>query len=292
MSTDNENLQHFKDWLDALKPQYKTPELIFEHFKRYFPQSKQHPQPIFDAEKINNRLDQLVAMEEGFNIAREVYSGNPTGRIEYFDGDCGYHYPYKYKTFLDYQNSMAKASRTTFQQPQTQSIPKADDFVFYKGEKPLSPKFSIPSTESNIVTNTRDIDKLTEKYDGHPTDYIEQDIKAQFKADIEKLKPKEEREVLFTTFDGSAVYEHKSVWYVCNGETEIHKTTFNKGGYENTDKTLYKFFSTYEAAEKYLNENNKKFSYNDIISCCHDDSCRGGILYLHLDKLNELLKSK
>jgi len=71
-----------------------------------FKQSKvKQPIPLFDEQKINARIDELVAMEKGFNIAREIHSNNPIGKIEYYDGDWGEHYPYKYKTFLDYQRN-------------------------------------------------------------------------------------------------------------------------------------------------------------------------------------------
>ncbi len=52
-----------------------------------------------------NNLSEYSLMEMGFNIAREVHSNNPIGRIEYYDGDCGEHYPYKYKTFFQYVKS-------------------------------------------------------------------------------------------------------------------------------------------------------------------------------------------
>lgn len=66
------NLKHFKSWWDTLKPQYKTPEIIFEHFKRYFP--KLQSIPVDDKEEGEVQvLAEIYANNEGYPQSDKVH---------------------------------------------------------------------------------------------------------------------------------------------------------------------------------------------------------------------------
>jgi hypothetical protein len=105
-------------WFDTTKP---IPPEKYEQVKKAIEDclsEKYEPipihQPISEAnprgnvvgyDKIYTETDLIRAKIEAFNAAKEVYQNNPTGRIEYYDGDWSDYYPYRYKTWDDYINS-------------------------------------------------------------------------------------------------------------------------------------------------------------------------------------------
>jgi hypothetical protein len=126
--------------------------------------------------------------------------------------------------------------------------------------------------------------------------------------DLKKAKP-----ILFKTKDGKSVYEDDEYWYADIKESSCptackYNASFG-GHYGNSYSS--KTFSTQEAAEQYIKDNNPDlvnqkliesiryyeenipyFSYNNLKEIAFNESIEDGVISISLDSLKKFIKDK
>lgn len=110
---------------------------------------------------------------------------------------------------------------------------------------------------------------------------------------VTEIKKVDVRKALFTTEDGIIICEGDVVWFVENENVWETKAVDHKGKFHDTTDTAkrLKSFSTKDAAEKYVDKYQLKFSKNDILSAINS-ACPGHVdpSIIYVDTLKMLLK--
>jgi len=214
---------------------------------------------VFNEEKINNRIDELVAMEKGFNIARES----------------------DYETFMDWHRAQRKKEYEiiSFKHKGLSYTKWHDEFYHRTDGKYYNTSLNHVPQNAEILSVKRIYDgevfSVGEKVylkasDGKGVFYIRKftikDGQCFASSGINIMQLEKVKEVLFTTEDGVGIHEGDT-YYTLEPDNNWYLYYSGAAGDGSGKRTIAKYFSTKEAAEDWLNWNKPKYSKKEMEAC-------------------------